>query len=361
MPSIPPGGTSQTVRAERVRATLSGAGAPSALLEVSGGPFELRAARPGTWVVEASESGSTTLHLTAANQTDGRMTGHVSLTLITVPVADSGRSQSSVTFDVTELIVEGRSRVETLRISRDDELFWTFENLLKPAPIAAAQTGSAPSGGSQGQQPRSDHAGESPDGPLLREMRHIWGDLPMLEQRVLVAVDRSASMSWTYAEGGLLSAVISAVAATSQVALQDRTAQWASFGSGESTADMVAMAPRGCSLADLRPALFSSGSDPSAALRVAGERGFDQVVIVTDLLESLARSAPDPTPAVVVLACGYSDLLDDWSGPALKARELLESRGCQVVPISVQDVEDQVARALASRWRAESNSTGMST
>lgn len=345
MPAIAPGMRSAATKAARVVMTVTES-APSATVELVEGPVRLRRDPRGRSVLESSGAGSTTVALAAAPGSGGRMAGTARIELKTIPVP--GEGTGATVFTVSDVFLEGRSRLEVLRIECEEEHFWAFRNLTSPAPPAR---GPAPA--------RAESGGNS----LTKELRHLWGDRPPLRRRTLVAVDRSASMTWAFAPEGALHELIGGVSAVGQVALDQTqypvTADaitWVTFGSGASSRDAISAPTANPTVADLRPVLFSSAAAPEVAIEHARRFGFDEVVLVTDRPEAagraLAGAERSENPEAVVVALGTSERRSDWPAAIGAAAQSVHETGAELVPVAEVDYGPKVARALAARWSA---------
>lgn len=309
MPSVSTGQSVRTGPAERLRLVLGGSGTAGCGLQLEGDPqLTLRSQNPTTWVIDASGAGATKLRVvtTVPGQ---RMSGTLRLSIEampvdgTVPPAGSARPK----WDVPRVPVEGRLWLEVLAVQRYADKAWELANLLTQAD-------------------------DSRD-PLVLAARHVWGDRDRFEHRMLVAVDRSASMSWCYRPGAELDAIYRGVAAVAAAVLRDPVVTWASFGSGADRSDGLQLLEQGATARALRPELFSSGSAPAQAL-AAAQGQFDHLLLVTDSLVELPEFRPGGPGVgqVTLILVGASDQDDRYlPQEEVDARNAAQQAGVQVL------------------------------
>lgn len=373
MASLNPGQVSQSLRAERIRLELKGAGAASTEFFIDGDDaLRLDSPLAGRWVVESTGEGRAVLGLAARGEPSAQMGGEVVLTLKAVPVNAEGEPLvASSTLEVMGLVVEGRSRVDVVGIARDRDQFWSFTSLLPQQPRKgheqAPQPGTLVSGNPVGITALPGPSQPASVDPLRRALQHIWNDLPRVSRDILVAVDRSASMSWAFRPGGPLAEVEAGVNAVAEVcSAPDARWEWASFGSAADQSDRVTWRSRDSGrsvVEELRPAHFSSGSDPHVAVSEAVRYRFAEVLIVGDRMsDTMLGMASEPGVSVAVLLLGASDFEEDWPQQDRDLRDALNAQGIEVMGLSGTGDRGMTAmataRLLASRLERQVRETG---
>lgn len=254
MPSLSPGQQVTTIRSERLLVTLSGTSAAGTRLVVGDGNLRV-SLRQSLYVVDLPATGAAEGSIVLEPSRDGgRMSGALGVAIEAVPLRQTGELTTRISpqrWDVVGVEVEGRSSLPLVSLTRNDDLTWTMTSLV---------TRSVPP-----PPPLDPDGGGGTDG-MLRQAQHRWGDRSAFSGEVLFAVDRSASMAWTFREAGLLTDIVAGGRAGAAAAARNqRSSAWCTYGSvkerrqrirsggGETEQEIVQ---------SLRPELFSSGSRP---------------------------------------------------------------------------------------------------
>ncbi|MDQ1250769.1 MAG: hypothetical protein QG597_5149 [Actinomycetota bacterium] len=357
MPSLNPGKRAKTPPCERLRITLGGADAGSAVVQLQDEVGLVARAKGGSVagpdiVVEASGTGEATVRLVSARR-NAPIGGRVTLRVTSTPMHEATQVGSKRSWDVVGLEPEGRTAMEVLRITKEDSDEWTLESLVEATTGPDTQDGA-------GLQPSRAPA------PAVSRARIAWGDRERVTRDVVLAVDRSASMAWAYQPGGVLEDLYEGVVAAGASALDpSSTISWYSYGSGAENKSQRVRRAEGVDaeslVTGLRPDLFSSGA--RIDLGILEQLNLLDVVAVTDCLTRTPELIEGHTrgllsAVIVVGATADEDLLPDEDRTA---RAELQGAGIPVlllpadVPSGVHEREqhvDDVARFLLTQFEA---------
>ncbi|TDC80305.1 TROVE domain-containing protein [Actinomadura sp. 7K507] len=130
--------------------------------------------------------------------------------------------------------------------------------------------------------------------PLERALDHSLSNVPRLDGRTLVLVDRSGSMFGSVAQKSGLNRADSAAVFGTALALRAASADLVEFGTGHQSVEVR----RGESLLKALERFHSMGGTNTAEAVRAHYRGHDRVVIVTDEQAWSGRRGADPTGQV---------------------------------------------------------------
>ena len=196
--------------------------------------------------------------------------------------------------------------------------------------------------------------------PLLRvevgeagqvRLTSLIPDVPDHETfRTAIVVDSSASMAWSYAEGGLLGIVLDALLDTVNEAIgSDAATTWFTFGARLETDWLV---PRDVSsaltpVAGLRPKLFSSGA--GIPWEGIGAIQSDWVVCITDTVGDTDGVREGAPVHVVQLGMDPEGLLPREQ---LAAQDRLREARIPLLTVSAGASADKV-RSQVQRWALE--------